>query len=95
MKVLSKGQKVIIVELSRSEFEGITGRKIKTGYCYGGDILESEIEGLELNLIEFIDAVFEMKCAVECRNKIIDNVDDIKERVSKMLFPVGIKGGEK
>ena len=87
MRILSAGPMEILVSIQKNDFEGLTG--IKVGDYYGnGGISYDRLAGREYNISKSISAMHDMRIAAEVKNKVIDELEKIKSKISSAYFPL-------
>lgn len=94
MRVITVGRDKIMVEITRKEFEGITGRYIVNQRYLAQHIEESDLEGAQFDLDKFISLVKNLQCAAEARDYILSKLESCTEIVENVLFPITIIKGK-
>jgi len=87
MRVIAAGQKEIIISMDVIEFEKMTN--ISVGDYYGnGGVSYSKLTDMKFDLSKTLDAIYQLKVANECKDKVKENLKNMISRIDNVCFPL-------
>lgn len=88
MKIRHVDYHSMIVEISKEEFQTITGKTLGDKWGNGGIPYNEKLQGKEFPITQVQNNFDNLNYAVEQRNKICGALDRIKESVESVLWPI-------
>lgn len=87
MEVIVAGPEKVVVELSHEEFLGLTG--VRVGDYYGNSgVAPDAMPGMKFDLKKALDAIFDLKCVFEVRERIKKDMVHVASKLDGLTFPL-------
>lgn len=90
MKIRHADDSSIIVELTRNEFSGITGIKVKfnDSSLYSDGLYPKELIGIDIDLDRAIEAYYSLKVAHELKERVTSDLHSLIGRLNDVTWPI-------
>ncbi len=75
-----------IVKMDRTELGIITLTRFGDKYGNNGERFSKDLIGKEYDLLQLSEKLFDLKVMIECKNQILQKLDQIKQKTTEMTW---------